>query len=104
MDIIKHMYRQQAWSYETFGPPNGAEGCIKHLKLELEEVQEDPTPEEWADVIILAMDGAMRDGHSPEVIMAAIEAKQTKNELRQWPDWRTATPGEPIEHIKGVHD
>lgn len=104
MDMIEHLKRQREWSYKTFGPPGGAEGCIKHLLLELEEVQADPSPEEWADVLILAFDGAMRDGFSPEEILAAIAAKQAKNEKRQWPDWRTQPPGEPIEHVKGIHD
>lgn len=30
----------------------------------------------------------------------ALEAKQTKNEGRQWPDWRTAQPGKAIEHVR----
>lgn len=41
-----------------------------------------------------------RQGHEPEAIAAAIEAKQTKNEGRQWPDWRTAEPGKAIEHVR----
>jgi hypothetical protein len=30
----------------------------------------------------------------------ALKAKQTKNENREWPDWRTAAPGKAIEHIR----
>ena len=56
--------------------------------------------EEWVDVIILAMDGAWRCGHTPEQIASAIVAKQTKNEGRTWPDWRTAEPGKAIEHVR----
>jgi len=26
------------------------------------------------------------------------------NELRDWPDWRTAAPGKAIEHVRGTHD
>lgn len=48
----------------------------------------------------LAFDGAWRSGHTPEQIVAAIEAKQTKNEGRTWPDWRTAEPGKAIEHVR----
>jgi hypothetical protein len=29
-----------------------------------------------------------------------LEKKQTKNELRSWPDWRTVKCGTPIEHIE----
>lgn len=33
----------------------------------------------------------------------AIVAKQTKNEGRVWPDWRTADPNAAIEHDRS-HD
>ena len=52
------------------------------------------------DVIILAMDGAWRSGNTPEQIIAAIVAKQAKNERRTWPDWRTAQLGKAIEHVR----
>jgi hypothetical protein len=55
---------------------------------------------EWADIIILAFDGALRAGHTPEHIIAGILSKQRKNEARRWPDWRTATPGKAVEHIR----
>ena len=53
---------------------------------------------EWVDVIILGMDGAWRSGATPEQIVEAIVAKQTKNEGRTWPDWRTAPPDTAIDH------
>lgn len=31
-------------------------------------------------------------------IVAALVAKQTKNEGRKWPDWRTQDPNKAIEH------
>ena len=39
---------------------------------------------------------------TPEQIAAAIVAKQTKNELRKWPDWRTADPNKAIEHDRSA--
>jgi hypothetical protein len=39
-------------------------------------------------------------GASPDQIAAALEAKQTRNEGRTWPDWRTADPDKAIEHVK----
>lgn len=33
--------------------------------------------------------------------MTGIVAKQTKNEGRTWPDWRSAAPGKAIEHVRG---
>jgi hypothetical protein len=55
---------------------------------------------EWADIVILALDGAWRAGHEPQAIIDAIRAKQARNEAREWPDWRTAEPGKAIEHIR----
>jgi len=49
-------------------------------------------------VVILALDGAWRSGATPEQIIGALVAKQTKNEGRQWPDWRTMPPDVAICH------
>jgi hypothetical protein len=68
------------------------------------EIEADPGDlKEWIDVTILALDGAWRSGASPAEIVAAIVAKQTKNEGRVWPDWRTADPNKAIEHDR-AHD
>ena len=101
MDLITHLYRQIEFSHKTFGPGARTEGIIDHIKNELEEIQADPKDlYEWIDVIMLALDGAWRAGYSPEEIAFAIDKKQTKNENRKWPDWKTAEPGKAIEHIR----
>jgi hypothetical protein len=51
-------------------------------------------------VMMLAIDGAWRTGAAPDQIIAALEAKQAKNEARAWPDWRTADPDKAIEHVR----
>jgi hypothetical protein len=51
-------------------------------------------------VVILALDGAWRSGASPDQIIAALVAKQAKNESRTWPDWRSAAPDQAIEHVR----
>lgn len=108
-DLIRHLHRARHFSFKTFGPPNKprpagqspASGVIDHLSKELVEVAAAPHDlEEWADVMILAMDGALRMGYTPEQIAGALSIKQRKNELRQWPDWRKATPGKAIEHVR----
>lgn len=103
-DLIAHLERQRKWSEKTFGPfsPDCAhvDGVIDHLKEEIGEVQENPRDvSEWIDVMILAMDGAMRMGFSPHEIAEALDAKQTKNEGRRWPDWRTQDPGKKIKAL-----
>jgi len=101
MDLIKHLERQSKFSEATFGPGPRAEGICDHIRKELAEIADAPDDlTEWVDVVILALDGAWRAGYTPEEIAAAIEAKQTKNEGRQWPDWRTAAPGKAIEHVR----
>lgn len=101
MDLEKHLQRQYDWSLSTFGPGPRSAGVIKHIEKELYEVAENPDDvEEWIDVVILALDGAMRQGYTPKEVAKALEAKQAKNETRKWPDWREFTEGEAIEHIK----
>lgn len=98
-DLVAHLERQRTFSLKTFGPGTRAAGVIDHIRKELREIEADPTDvEEWIDVIILAFDGAWRAGFEPARIVEAIIAKQTKNEARRWPDWRTADPDKAIEH------
>jgi hypothetical protein len=100
-DFLAHLHHQAAWSAQTFGPGDRTVGVVDHIRKELDEVLANPTDvSEWIDVVILALDGAWRVGATPEQIIAALVAKQTKNEGRQWPDWRTAEPGKAIEHIR----
>lgn len=101
IDIIK---KQKSFSLNTFGPGERSSGLVDHIRKELLEIEADPLDlTEWMDVVILALDGAWRAGHSPEDIVAGLIAKQAKNENRQWPDWKTAAPGKAIEHIKDTN-
>lgn len=104
MNLIDYLYTQRAWSVQTFGPGDRTVGLIRHILSELHEIIDAPTNEdkfvEFIDVMILAFDGAMRLGATPEQVAAALQHKQRVNTLREWPDWRTAQPGQPIEHIR----
>lgn len=96
-----HIERQREFSERTFGPGERTAGIIDHIAKELLEVADNPSDlSEWADLIILALDGAWRAGGEPQDIIDAIVAKQAKNEARVWPDWRTADPGKAIEHVR----
>jgi hypothetical protein len=98
-DFRAHLARQAAFSLKTFGPGARTIGVCDHIRKELIEVESDPLDlNEWVDVVILALDGAWRCGGTPDGIINAIVAKQTKNEGRNWPDWRTADPTKAIEH------
>jgi hypothetical protein len=98
-DFWSHLHRQRQWSEKTFGPGARTRGVVDHIRKELREIEADPTDlSEWIDVVILALDGAWRAGGTPSEIIAALVSKQTINEGRKWPDWRTADPNKAIEH------
>lgn len=131
-DIIPHLARQVAFSRATFGPGPRTEGVIEHVQEELKEVQKvygnpegrivipsdwsthTEAAEEWTDVVILGLDGLTRalwaanpsltSEQVAEDAVSYIRAKQGKNEKRDWPDWRTADPSKPINHVRGTED
>ena len=105
LTLIGRLFRQREWSMRTFGPGDRAAGVIAHIRKELAEIEAAPGDlDEWIDVVILALDGAWRAGHGPEAIAAAWEAKQAKNEAREWPDWRTMPVDGPIEHVRAAEE
>ena len=100
-DLVAHLRRQRAFSLRTFGPGPRTAGVLDNIRKELAEIEAAPDDvEEWVDVVMLALDGAWRAGFEPAEIALAIAAKQTRNQLRTWPDWRTAEPGKAIEHVR----
>ncbi|RMX08907.1 DUF550 domain-containing protein [Corticibacter populi] len=101
-DFAAHLARQAEFSARTFGPGQRTQGVCDHIRKELREIEAAPDDlSEWIDVAILALDGAWRIGATPTEIIAAMVAKQTKNEGRRWPDWHTADPSKAIEHDRG---
>jgi len=103
MNLIEHLRRQFEWAEKTFGPAtiNRVPGVLAHIKKEIKEVEAKPRDlTEWIDIAILSFDGARQAGYTPEEVAAALFAKQLKNELREWPDWRKVPEGQVIEHIR----
>ena len=123
-DFVEYLARQVAVSRCNFGPNERTLGVIDHIKKELKEVEAEDTPEgrakEWNDVVILALDGATRamrealrargtleptaDDIALEVVREIKRKQRGKNELRDWPDWRTVPEDKAIEHKRGKHD
>lgn len=109
-----HLKRQIAFSRGTFGPGERREMVIDHIRKELVEVERSAgSPREWVDVVILALDGLTRavrtelestystnmtNAVANEAVALIVE-KQSRNEERDWPDWRKAPKGKAIEHI-----
>jgi hypothetical protein len=114
MDLKQHLLRQMAWSHATFGPGERMQGVIDHIRKELIEVEQgEGEAAEWVDVVILALDGLTRrlafvgggnradPDHVAHIVCNMIVGKQTRNEGRDWPDWRTAPKDKAIEHVRG---
>jgi hypothetical protein len=102
-DLVAHLERQREFSLRTFGPGRRVEMVTDHIGKELNEVRSSNGDlAEWIDVILLALDGALRTGATSAQVAAALEAKQSKNERRAWPDWRTAPAGKAIEHDRSA--
>ena len=113
MDLKQHLIRQMAFSHATFGPGERTNGVADHIRKEVQEMLDsDGDSSEWVDIVILALDGLTRrlafsqgDGtkrEDPDFVAKLacnlIEAKQTRNEARTWPDWRTMSADKAIEH------
>lgn len=117
MNMFDHLRRQAAFSRATFGPGPRTKGVMDHIRKELEEVAEAETAaersKEWVDVAILGLDGLLRscreqlssfgageatNGEVAEMACRLIREKQDQNEIRDWPDWRTASEDKAIEH------
>lgn len=125
MNLVEHIRRHMAWSRATFGPHPRTEGILRHIEKEIEEVRKDAglgyqVLPEATDILILTLDLMWRDTerhlraqllqmsdkdfaafaarHIPEMIVAQLQEKQAINEHRTWPDWRSRSESEPIEH------
>ena len=128
VDFVEYLARQVAVSRCNFGPNERSTGVIDHIRKELIEVEAEDTAEgrakEWVDVVILALDGLTRavrqnfrdgtdiiipcepsaDDIAHKAVSMVLIKQQGKNELRNWPDWRTVPEDKAIEHKRGTHD
>lgn len=90
-----------SWAEQTFGPGPRTEQVVDHMKKEIVEVLAKPRdPTEWADVIMLAIDGALRMGIKASELRRALVEKLQVNRVRSWPDWRTMPEGRAVEHVR----
>jgi hypothetical protein len=106
MDLKFYLVRQRLWFLKIFGPGRRDAGLIKHIKKELDEIKASPGDlEEWIDVVILALEGAIRNAEAVsdrpvDDVVDCLLMKQEKNINREWPDWKAMDPSQPIEHVK----
>ena len=99
MNLIDYIERQRQWSLKTFGDGRRTKGITSHIKKELQEIESNPTDViEWIDVVILALDGAWRSGHTAEEIVEGMQNKQGINFKRIYP--MPTSQDEASEHLK----
>jgi len=84
-----YLQEQYQWSIATFGSGKCTQGLISHIIDELNKVVERPDDmEEWIDVAMLALDGALRlsrrKGREHEEVMECLWHKLAINHRRQW--------------------
>jgi hypothetical protein len=98
MKLQPYLIAHVGWSTKTFGSGPRPHGLVKHIRKELLEILKKPDDlKEWVDVMILAIDGATRAGHSPDAICKALIDKQGENIGRAWQPVRE---GQPCEHVR----
>ena len=115
-DVIRDW---MSWAWDVFGPGYRLKGTIKHIEREIEEVKKCETDEElieeFLDIAILGIAGAARviweskknkdDFYDPQFVVDRItnqfNDKLEINKGRRWPDWRTLSEDESIEHFRG---
>ncbi len=74
-----------AWSDRTFGAGRDGVGAAKHLIEEAGEAAENPDDIlEWADCLMLVLDGARRQGFTVNELLAATRTKLAINKKRKW--------------------
>lgn len=97
--LERYIERQKEWSLKTFGPGPRVGAVTKHIEKEVAEVRDSPGDlDEWIDIVLLALDGAWRAGHSPSEIWTAMERIQMRNFARSW--HVLSSPDEPVEHVR----
>lgn len=61
LGIAEYMSHASVWSYQTFGPGPRTLGVVAHIRKEIAEIEDEPEYlSEWADLVILALDGCWR--------------------------------------------
>ena len=84
IDLVELVARQRTFSDHTFGPSYGADRIADHILKEVAEVADTPDVlEEWADIILLGLDGAWRAGYGPREIAETICVRFADVALRQ---------------------
>lgn len=100
-DLVDYINKQKRWSEKTFGEGRRTNGITAHIRKELDEIEAAPDDiVEVADVIILAIDLAWRQGYTAETLIQALRLKQSINMVRTWP--KPSSEDAPVEHVRAA--
>ena len=102
MDVKQFVKRQIAFSEGAFGHGYRTRGIISHILCECVEVLSEPSAEEWADLVLLSLDGLQRrckytnpDAHATKVEDILLNVL-CRNEKRKWP--KPESEDHPVFH------
>lgn len=104
LGIAEYMAHASVWSHRTFGPGPRTLGVVAHIRKEIAEIEDEPADlSEWADLVILALDGcwrAMIDWANPHDVPSArtwheveddlcdlLFCQTDERDLTHWPDF-----------------
>ena len=84
--IVDFMLEHWTWSKKTFGASMRTRGLTEHIRKELLEIEASPKDiGEWVDVVSLAIDGFMRAGGAPVLLVPLLWRKLGINKTRTYP-------------------
>ena len=101
---------QKEFSDKTFGTPQERNemGALHHLKLEIDELIENTNDtSEWADCLLLLIDGARRKGHTFSDLVDFALAKIEINKKRTWAKGENGVflhVKDPLKEFKDSYD
>lgn len=107
--LVGYVERHKLWSEANIGLGLRTEGILAHIAKECEEIRAKPTDtEEWADIVILGLDGAWRSAQArmPEAtgfgiaqaVAKAVYGKMRKVWQRRYP--KGVPADQPCEHLR----
>lgn len=78
---------------------------IREVETAIDTVSDEPEHHAfWAGMVASAVGGYVGAGGKMTELLDMFFAKQEKNSLRNWPEWRGSDPTKAIEHVRGHHD
>ncbi len=96
-ELQRFQFEAHRWADSVFGELRRPDGAVAHLRKEVEELAERPYDDmEYADCLLLLLDGASNAGIAADDLLNTCWEKLAINRARSW--------GEPDENGVVEHD